>query len=997
MTIPQDPNNTNFHIGQELYGYRIDNILPLPELSGVFYRLVHQTTGARHVHISTRDRENTFGVTFKTVPWDSTGVAHILEHTVLCGSKKFPVRDPFFSMLKRSLNTFMNAFTASDWTMYPFSTQNQKDFYNLMDVYLDAVFYPRLDETSFHQEGHRLEIVPDNNRTGKQGLAYQGVVFNEMKGAMSSADQVMSRSLLNALYPDTTYCHNSGGEPLEIPNLTHGQLLAFHQRHYHPSNAYFYTYGNLPLSEHLKRISEKVLRHFQAIDPETRVPNQPRWAAPKKARYTYPLATGEDPARKSQACLAWLMCDIQDTFEVLVLTVLEQILIGNAASPVRKALMDSGLGEALSDGSGYDADNKETLFACGLKNIDPASAAAVEKIILDTLQNLIGNGLDRDIIDSAIHQIEFRRKEITNTPYPFGIKLLIRMIGTWLHDGECERVLQLDNDFQRLRAEIDAGPFLEQRIQTYFLDNPHRVSFLLEPDPDKAKADEKQFQQRLDALWQKMSREEKERIDQEAQALKNLQETREDVTCLPTLALADIPADVLRYDANRVLPDLPLWSYTQPTSGILYFNTVSGVSALPQTLLPWVPFFCYAFPKIGTKKHDYTQIARRIDAVTGGLGLGAQARVLNGQPGSCLPIVALSAKCLNRNLSPMAGIAEELIADVDFSNHERLQQLLGEYHSGLETAIVQNGHRLAISLASRSFGPADALNEMWNGLHQVRTIRSFHEDLDGQKLSLLADHMTAIAKKIFEPDNVIMAAIGEADTIRSAESALATSPVFSAYKRNQRRMAFPMLDMPTDSQLPFEGWSTSTAVSFVAQTLPVVSFGHEDAPTLAVLSKMLRSLYLHREIREKGGAYGGLAVYNPEDGLLSLASYRDPHISRTLNVYAGVSRFVAAGEFSADDVKEAILQVCAEIDKPDPPGPAARKEFFRLITGVAPEDRKAYKQKVLTTTKEQILAVARRYFDPDASNAGVAVISNWEQLQKANTRLKDRPLQLEKI
>ncbi len=329
MNTFTDHNNPGLNLGDRIGDYCIKRVVELKEISSFFYELEHTPTGARHVHISNNDKENTFSVAFKTVPSDSTGVAHILEHTALCGSEKFPVRDPFFSMLKRSLSTFMNAFTASDWTMYPFSTQNRKDFYNLMDIYLDAAFFPNLNMLNFKQEGHRLELEGEE-------LVYKGVVYNEMKGAMSSPDQVLGRSLLTALYPSTTYRHNSGGEPAVIPTLTHEQLVAFHKRHYHPSNSFFYTYGNLPLKDHLSFIHDKILKKFERIDPKTDVPSQPRWDSPRKASYPYPLGPNEDPAKKYQACVAWLIADIRDSFEVLVFSLLEHILLGNSGSPLRK-------------------------------------------------------------------------------------------------------------------------------------------------------------------------------------------------------------------------------------------------------------------------------------------------------------------------------------------------------------------------------------------------------------------------------------------------------------------------------------------------------------------------------------------------------------------------------------------------------------------------------------------------------------------------------------
>jgi presequence protease len=333
MTLTSDDFNPGLSPGGRIRGYLIEKIIPLPEIKALFYQLHHQATGARHIHISAPDSENVFSVGFKTVPRDSTGVAHILEHTVLCGSEKYPVRDPFFSMIRRSLNTFMNALTASDWTMYPFSTQNRKDYYNLMSVYLDSAFFPILDRLSFHQEGHRLEFEPDP-ATGSSRLTYKGVVYNEMKGAMSSPDQIIGRSILNALYPDTTYGYNSGGDPARITKLTHADLVAFHHRHYHPSNAYFYTYGNFPLTAHLEFIENAVLRRFEQIDPDTDVPSQPRWDHPRTATYYYPLDPAENASKKAQFCLAWLTADIRDAFEVLALSVLEHVLIGNPGSPL---------------------------------------------------------------------------------------------------------------------------------------------------------------------------------------------------------------------------------------------------------------------------------------------------------------------------------------------------------------------------------------------------------------------------------------------------------------------------------------------------------------------------------------------------------------------------------------------------------------------------------------------------------------------------------------
>jgi Zn-dependent M16 (insulinase) family peptidase len=991
MTHHPDSNPPEFKIGDEIGGYRIDTIVDLPTIASRLYQLVHLSTGSQHVHIRNADAENTFCVAFKTVPTDSSGVAHILEHTVLCGSARFAVRDPFFSMLKRSLSTFMNAFTASDWTMYPFSTQNRKDFYNLMDVYLDSAFFPKIDELSFKQEGHRLEVEPLPEGTGDFRLVFKGVVYNEMKGAMSSPDQVLARSLLKFLYPDTTYRHNSGGDPQAIPDLTHAQLKAFHRRHYHPSNAFFYTYGNLPLKGHLEFIEAKVLRRFQRIDPQTEVPNQPRWNQPQNVSAPYPLAKTESPEKKYQVCLAWLTADIRDTFEVLVLTVLEQVLLANAASPLRKALIDSALGSALSDGSGYDAENRDTMFSCGLKDVASSAAAAIEALIFDVLRRLAAEGIDAELIESAIHQIEFHRKEITNTPYPYGLKLLMSFGGGWLHGGQPARILQFEQDIERLRRELSKGGFLEERLRRYFIDNPHRVLFTLVPDQQMEARESERESERLAAIRARLSPSDLQTIRQQAEALKQLQESEEDLASLPTLALSDIPPDVHRVPKSDAIADVPADCYDQPTSGISYFSAAIGAGRLAEALISRVPFFCYALTKVGTARRDYMELARLIDLYTGGLGASANARTRFDEQGTCIPFIAFNGKCLVRNQAKMFELIQELMGDCQFSDLARLKQILLEYRAAMEAMIVHNGHRLAISLASRNFSTANAISEIWSGTHQLQTFKKITDSLSEASLAALAADLAAIAQSVFTRDNLIMALIGQRKDL--AASASAVKRIKSALG-DQSAAGFAAPDLPIPSQLPREGWSTSTAVSFVAQTFKTVRMGHEDAPSLAVLSKILRSLYLHREIREKGGAYGAFAVYNSEDGLFSFGSYRDPHIVATLKTYEGVVDFILSGSYDDEDIKEAILQVCSEIDKPDPPGPAARKAFFREIVQLSDAQRMRFKQQLLGLTREHVVQAAERYFSADNRDQAVAVISNADKLRQANQLLADRPLNL---
>ncbi|MDM8541390.1 insulinase family protein [Desulfococcaceae bacterium HSG9] len=999
MKTITDQNNPGLTKGDALHGYTIKAIAPLQVIDSVLYELEHDTTGARHIHISNKDAENTFSVAFKTVPQDSTGVAHILEHTALCGSRQFPVRDPFFSMLKRSLSTFMNAFTASDWTMYPFSTQNSKDFYNLADVYLDSAFYPNIDELSFKQEGHRLEIEQETQSDNSR-LVYKGVVYNEMKGAMSSPNQVMARSLMNALYPDVTYRHNSGGEPSVIPSLTHADLVTFHHRHYHPSNAFFYTYGNLPLEKHLQFINTKILSHFERIDPRTDVPRQPRWSEPRTASYPYPLGPNENPEKKYQVCVAWLCADIKDSFEVLVLTLLEQILLGNSSSPLRRALIESGLGSALSDGSGFDPDNRDTLFACGLKDVKKTDAPAIETIISDVLNNLSSNGIESERIESAIHQIEFHRKEVTNTPYPYGIKLLLMFAGNWFHGGEPSKNLNIDADLKKLRAALEQGNFLENRIKQYFLENSHRVLFTLTPDQTLAAKETELTEQELDDLKNQLDEADLKKIASDTDALKKLQETGEDLSCLPTLALNEIPPSIQKIKSDNTFSDASATCYTQPTAGIVYFAAATGAGALPQKLLPLTSLFCSTLPRMGTAKRDYAQMAQRISLYTGGIGLAPAVRTCFDTSQSCIPFTAFSGKCLERNQAKMFAIIEELLCQYAFTDLDRLKSILFEYRAGLESMVVQNGHHLAMALSCRHFSPTLALSEIWQGIHQLKSIKALTDrianpELAENQLEQVAADLVEIGQILFKQENFKMGLVGEESMLSDAVPAV--TALRNQIQTGAKNGFTPPNLSKSEKESNREGWSTATAVAFVASTFKTVRLNHKDAPALSVVAKLLRSLYLHREIREKGGAYGGFALYNGSEGVFSLASYRDPHIVNTLDVFAKAADFICSGRYTDEDIKEAVLQVCSVIDKPDTPAAAARKAFYRNLISLSDETREQYKTRLLALTRKDVVRVAQKYFDRQSNAPAIAVIAGKEQLQNANAKLGEQALTLEEI
>ncbi len=988
-------------INDRVHGYLVKRVENLIELDSKLIELEHEKTGAKHIHIKNNDKENTFAILFRTIPEDSTGVAHVLEHTVLCGSRKFKVKDPFFSMLKRGLSTFMNAFTSSDWTMYPFSTQNLKDYYNLADVYMDAAFFPNIDELSFKQEGHRLELVQTKD---KKELVYKGVVYNEMKGAMSSPSEILGRSILQVLYPDTTYSNNSGGEPSEIPKLTLEKLRAFHSKFYHPSNAFFYTYGSFSLESTLKFINEKVLSEFTKKEMDTRISSQPRWDTPRKATYYYPLSKEENPKKKYQVCLAWLTADTRNFFEVLVLIIIEQVLIGNAASPLRKALIDSDIGSDLCDGTGFDSGMRDTLFCCGLKDIKKDSIKDVESIIFKTLKDLVKKGIDKKLIESAIHQIEFSKKEKTNTPYPFGIKLFFSFSGTWIHEGDPVNCIEFDKDLEKFKKLVKEGNFLEKKIEQYFINNPHRVLFTLAPDQEMEQKEVERTKKELDEIFKKIKQEKTkktlEKIIKDAKDLSLLQEKEEDLSSLPCLEIADIPPDIEKIAPDTISGISNLTCYEKPTSGILYFTCPAGLGNVKKELVPLIPFFSRAFINSGTKKRNYAEMAELMDLYSGGISISPFIGTKFSKKLDYLSFLSFQGKALDRNIEKLFDILKEFIEQVEFSDIQRIKQLLYQSRAQFESAIVGNGHRYAMSLASRSLTYSSNLNEIWSGITQYKFIQDLikkieDKDYDFDKLS--AD-LNTISKSVFQQNNLKPAAIGGKNSLLIADNrvkGINTSLTSGAGD------GFKPIDIDRDLELSHEGWATNTSVSFTAQSFKTVRIIHEDSPGLAVISRLMRSLYLHREIREKGGAYGGFAMYNSENGIFSFASYRDPNIKRTIDIYKKAGEFIRKNKsYSDDDIKEAVLQVCADIDKPETPGPASINAFYRSIVGLSDEIRMNFKQKLLGITKNKIKTIADKYFDPKfCKDKSIAIISNKTMLDKANKEFQKegKSLKINKI
>lgn len=973
----------NIKKGDVVHGFKVVDISNLKKQGIKYFELVHIATGAKYIHLQTEDKENTFCVAFKTLPEDSTGVAHILEHTVLMGSKKYPVRDPFFSMIKRSLNTFMNAFTACDWTAYPFSTQNKKDFYNLLSVYLDSAFFPEMSKLSFMQEGWRLD-----HEDGK--LVYKGVVYNEMKGSMSSPDRVMEQSIMKTLYPNTTYRFNSGGDPKAIPQLTHKKLLEFHKRFYHPSNARFYSYGNLPLEGHLKFLNKEILDKFKKIDPKTKVKAEQKWSREKSALYKYPITKEEDKKNKYQIGMSWLMAPAKSTYEVFILDILEYILLGSQAAPLRKALLSSGLGSDLSDGSGFDSENRDTMFSVGLKDTKKEYGAKIKKTVLDTLSGLVKEGIDEKLIRAAIQKQEFGKREKSNVPYPHGLSLFLRIISTWLHEGNPLEVLKYEEQLKRLKRDLSRKKYLEKKIEKYFLKNKNRALIILEPDEKLQAEDEKQEKKKLKTLQNKLSAKEKARIKEEAEKLRKRQASRDDISVLPTLELSDVSPGLNNVKSREMGKDMYL--FKQKTSGLFYTTLSLDVNNVKEDLLPLVPFFSFVLPKMGTKNKTYEDFSREIELVSGGLSFSASAQNKQDQSGDMIAMIIMNSKCLDKNIIKMTGLLKELFIERSFNNLPRLGELVKEYLARYEADMVQNGHQYASLLANRGFSSPHLLNEDWHGISQYLYLKK--RILNGKKESIekLSEDLERLAEVLFVQKNVKYALTG--GTLGLKKGSVALKMLSSAFTQKKTK---------TEKKEKFrtniykEGWAIASAVSFSACAFESLPLDHKDSPVHAVISKILTMSYLLPELREKRGAYGGFAKFNPQSRIFGMGSYRDPHIISTINIFDNAFKYIRKEKFTDTDIKEAILSIVSEIDKPDTPAEAAKNAFRRHLIGLSEQTRLRFKQRLLLVDKDDVKRVADKYFQKKINDLSLVFLGNEQKLKEANKKLGNKKLTIKKI
>ena len=943
--------------------FTLDSIRRIDSLNVELQAYRHGPTDARHFHLACEDDNNAFMVAFPTIPEDSTGVAHILEHTTLCGSARYPVRDPFFMMLRRSLNTFMNAFTSSDSTAYPFATRNRKDFDNLLAIYLDAVFFPNLDPLDFAQEGCRVEFAAANDPD--LGLVYKGVVYNEMKGAMSSPVAQLWQHLQAMLLPDTPYRFNSGGDPAEIPRLTHPQLKAFHARHYHPSQAVFITYGNFPVREHQTRFEDLALRRFQKRDQIIVSGRQSPHASSRDITTTYAVEDAEHTTGATHVLWGWLLGDTTAPRTLLEAHLLTGVLLEHSASPLRHYLETTPYAKAPSELCGLDDSARQMAFMCGVEGSDPHQAASLEKDIMAVFERVAREGVDPAVLHAALDRIEMAQRDISGDSYPYGLQLMSRMLPGALYRADPVALLDIDALLTTLREDIAEPTYFKQLVRTQLLENPHRVRVIMTPDLHKRDTEQAAERARLAAVYARLTDRSRAEIVRLTNSLATRQARQDDPDILPKLTLADVPATAAPVVGGvEIIGGRHVHSYQRGTNGLVHAQWVYELPVLNATELTALPLFAAYLLDFGMGKESYLETqARR--AQVGNFAATTLVRStladLNLHHGK----LVISAKGLRRHTTALARTVAEILAGARFDEHDRLRDLLAQTRADLELSVTDRGHQLAMHGAARGLSRSGWLADLWDGPSNLRDIQRLETAVQKDPAALQALFVTfdALREKLLTTSPQVLL-VGEEEALAAAQ---ATLRELAAATPAAQSAAF---HLPAVSSAQATAWLINSDVNFCAKAYPVVAEGHPDAPALSVLSRYLADGFLHPTIREKGGAYGGGATFDGDSGCFFFYSYRDPRLADTLHDFDRALQWFATTDDPAR-LEESILGVIRALDKPRSPAGAAVDAFYSAQHGRTPEFRAQYRAQALKTSYPDLRAVAERYLIPARGVVGV--------------------------
>lgn len=940
----------------------------------------HKETDAVHFHLATEHDENVFLVAFRTQPMDSKGEAHILEHTALCGSEKFPVRDPFFLMIRRSLNTFMNAFTAADWTAYPFATQNKKDFQNLLSVYLDAAFAANLNPLDFAQEGIRIEL--ENGEP-----VYKGVVFNEMKGAMSSPSDQLYHQLAHHLFPKTTYHYNSGGDPKDIPDLTYEELVSFYKSHYHPSNAIFMTFGNQSAYELQEQFETLALSKFKKGQTLYSTPEQ-RLEAPIEVTETYAV-DAEDLKDKTYHVLAWLLPESSDIQLRLGLRLAEGILLEDSASPLRHYLETCGYAQSTGPILGLDDSNYEMTFYCGIQGSNPEHAETFRNGVLNVLNEVASKPVDQSLVDAILHQIELHQREIGGDGTPYGLSLILNGLSSAIHHNDPIHVWDVDSTIEQVKEQLKAPMWLPNLIKTHLIDNPHRVQMTLVPDANKSKLEAEAEKQRLADIGARLTDAEKAEIVRQTEALNERQATPDNLDLLPKVGLEDIPAElpVVQGQLREIISnnlDTPLNLYHAGTNGIYYQQVIIHI---PDQVVksPYFNLLSVLMGEVGAGQYNYLELQQLQTAVSGGLGMGASLRSKVDDKGKISAFLTLTTKSLAHKLDTIQ-LLKLAFEKLRFDEKDRIIELLQQRKTRWASRLSGSGHSYAMQIASRNMS-ALALRDYNNtGLGALNWLSELVQSIetDEQAYANLIQELQNIHRLLLLAPKQFLLVCEEQQSERLIEE---IQNVWD--KLEVKREPVHLAEVNFEQTQNDEAWLIQSNVQFCASAYPAVEVSHPDAAPLMVLAGYLRNGFLHSAIREKGGAYGAGASYDGNACAFRFYSYRDPRLAETFQDFEASIDWLLNTEQKPHQLEEAILGLVSSMDKPGSPAGEAITACYALLHGRTPQFRKTLRERLLNVTLDDLKRVAETYLvNQKPTKAVVAPMAKKEQLAELGFAIK---------
>ncbi len=936
----------------DLNAYEVLQTEDLSDLKSKGTLLKHKKSGARVLLMENDDENKVFTIGFRTPPSDSTGVPHIMEHSVLCGSKEFPVKDPFVELVKGSLNTFLNAMTYPDKTVYPVASCNDKDFQNLMHVYMDAVFYPNIyqHDKTFRQEGWSYKLDdPDGE------LTISGVVYNEMKGAFSSPEGVLDRVVLNSLFPDNAYSVESGGDPEVIPELTYEQFLDFHRKYYHPSNSYIYLYGDMDMEEKLRWLDEKYLSDFENEPVDSEIHLQKPFTEMKEVVQEYSIASEESEEDNTYLSYNKVIGTTLDEKLYLAFEILDYALLSAPGAPLKKALLDAGVGKDIS--GSYDNGVCQPIFSVISKNANVEQKEEFVRVIEDTLKDIVKNGINKKALRAGINYHEFRFREADFGNYPRGLMYGLQLFDSWLYDETKPFIhMQAIPTFEFLKEQVETGYF-EELIQKYLLDNTHGSIVIIKPERGRTARMDKELADKLQAYKDSLSKEE---IDALVKATKELEEYQEeesapeDLAKIPVLGREDISREIAPiYNKELETGGVKLVHHEVETNGIGYTALLFDLSGIPEEKLPYISILQSVLGIINTKNYEYSELFNEINVHTGGIGTSLElyTDVTKVKEKEFCATFEIKGKALYPKMDVLFSMMREILMESDLGDEKRLKEILAMLKSRLQMSFLSSGHTTA-ALRSLSYtSPMAKFKDDTDGIGYYEVVKELEENFEEKKAELIAN-LRQIAQQIFRKDNLIISYTSSADGLAPMEEAFAK--IADTLHTEEKEVETPCEIHCVKRN---EGFKTSSKVQYVARTGNFIDRGVEYTGALQILKVILSYDYLWQNVRVKGGAYGCMSSFN-RIGEGYLVSYRDPNLEKTMEIYEGVVDYLKNFNVDDRDMNKFIIGTISNIDRPMNPAAKGSRSMNLYMNHVSAEMIREERNQILDAQQADIRALA---------------------------------------